>query len=293
MGTLTRRLTGLNDFETAARHGSFQKAAAELHKTAAAVSIQIKQLEASIGLSLFTRHARHIELTEHGRELAATVSRSLGQIEDKIRLLQHLDSETMVRVSSTHSFSLKWLAPRLHRFAHLHPELDVRLLATDELLDVEAGECDVAIRLGPARIGDSLFAEWLVAVVSPSTGCETLESAADLPLLHEGDTSLWEAFVETRLPRGGGSIRTSRRYSHSGLLVQAACAGGGVALVPYSISCEDIRQGRLFVLPGAPMRSPWGFAIVTAPPPRRRAVDAFLHWVRAEAREMELEIALA
>lgn len=291
MGTLTRRLAGLNDFEAAARHGSFQKAAAELHKTPAAVSMQIKQLEASTGLSLFTRHARGVELTDHGRELAATVSRSLGQIEEKIRTLQSQDSDAVVRVSSTHSFSLKWLAPRLHRLGRARPDLDVRLLATDDILDLDKGECDVAIRYGPAGSGDALFTEWLVAVVSPATGCETLESAIALPVLHEGETSLWEAFVEIRLPGGAGAIRSSRRYSHSGLLVQAACAGSGVALVPYSIACEDIRQGRLIILPCEPMRSPRTFNLVVGPDPRRQAIDAFLDWLRAEAREMELEFA--
>lgn len=289
MGTLTRRLAGLNDFEAAARHGSFQKAAAELHKTSAAVSLQIKQLEAAIGFALFTRHARRVELTDHGRELAATVSRSLGQIEDKIRLLQRSDSDSVVRVSSTHSFCLKWLAPRLHRLAHSHPELDVRLLATDDVLNLEMGECDVAIRHGLAGRGDPLFTEWLVAVVSPATRCDTLESAIALPLLHEGDTSLWEAFVETRVTRASVVASNSRRYSHSGLLVQAACAGGGVALVPYSIACEDVRQGRLLVLPCAPMRSPRGFGVVTGPPPQRPAVAAFLDWLGAEASEMESE----
>jgi LysR family glycine cleavage system transcriptional activator len=284
-------LAGLNDFEAAARHGNFHKAAAELCKTPAAVSIQIKQLEGAIGFPLFVRHARRVELTECGRELAATVSRSLAQIEDKIRLLQHQDSDALVRVSSTHSFSLKWLAPRLPGLTRQHPHLDVRVIASDELVDVDAGECDVALRHAPAGSGDALFTEWLVAVVSPSSGCKTLEAAIRLPLLHEGDTSLWEAFLESRL---GGRFEAggeSRRYSHAGLLVQAACAGGGVALVPFSIAYEDVRQGRLAVLPAAPMRSSHAFQVVTGRPPVRPAVEAFLEWARGEARKMESELA--
>lgn len=289
MGTLTRRLNGLNDFEAAGRHRSFQKAAAELHKTPAAVSMQIKQLETAIGFALFRRHPRRVELTDLGREFAATVSRSLGQIEDKVRDLQRQDLDAVVRVSSTHSFCLKWLAPRLHRLGQRHAEIDVRLLATDDVLDLTMGECDVAIRHGPADAHDPLFTEWLVPVVSPMTGCNTLEAAAALALLHEGDTSLWEAFVETRLRQGSAAIQQSRRYSHSGLLVQVACAGSGVALVPYSIASEDIREGRLSVLPCEPMRSPRGFGLVTASPLHRPAVAAFLDWLHAEAAEMESE----
>lgn len=291
MGRMTRRLTGLNDFEAAARHSSFHKAAAELLKTPAAVSMQIKQLESAIGFPLFTRHARRVELTERGEELAATVSGSLARIEDKIQELQRLDSDIIVRVTSTHSFSLKWLAPRLPRLAQLRPELDIRVIASDDVVDVERGDCDVALRYSAERVGERLLKDWLVPVVSPATGCDSLERAGHLPLLHEGDTSLWEAFIEAQ---GIGALQIgtgSRRYSHSGLLVQAACAGSGVALAPYSIACEDIRAGRLIILPGKPLRAPRDFYIITHVGLLRPAVAAFVDWLRSEAFEVEAELA--
>lgn len=291
MGRITRRLTGLNDFEAAARHRSFHKAAAELLKTPAAVSMQIKQLESAIGFPLFTRHARRVELTERGQELAATVSGSLGRIEDKVRELQRLDSDIVVRVTSTHSFSLKWLAPRLPRLAQLRPELDIRIIASDDVIDVERGDCDVALRYSAERVGEQLFEDWLVPVVSPATGCDSLESAAELPLLHEGDTSLWEAFTEAQGPGEIGICAGSRRYSHSGLLVQAACAGSGVALAPYSIACEDIRGGRLIILPSKPLRAPRNFHIITHAGMVRPAVAAFIDWLRSEALEAKAELA--
>jgi LysR family glycine cleavage system transcriptional activator len=287
MGRLTRRLTGLNDFEAAARHGSFHKAAGELLKTPAAVSMQIKQLESSLGFLLFTRHARRVELTERGKELAATVAGSLARIEDKVRQLQRLDTDAIVRVTSTHSFSIKWLAPRLPDLAHCRSELDVRLIASDELVDVQGGECDVAIRYSAEAVGERLFEDWLVPVVSPATKCDTLEAAVKLPLLVEGDTSLWEEFLEIQDRTGLSLGSKGRRYSHSGLLVQAACAGSGVALAPFSIASEDIRQGRLVVVPSTPLRALRDFYIVTAQRPLSTATEIFVDWLRNQSREMD------
>lgn len=289
MGRIARRLTGLNDFEAAARHGSFQQAAAELLKTPAAVSLQIKQLENAIGFALFTRHARGVELTERGRELAATVGGSLARIEDKVQQLQRLDPDTVVRVTSTHSFSIKWLAPRLPNLAQCRSELDVRLIASDDVLDISRGDCDVAVRYSAEPIGERLFADWLVPVVSPAASCETLEAAMRLPLLIEGDTSSWEAFLELQKPGGLGLSSNRRRYSHSGLLVQAACAGSGIALAPFSIASEDIRQRRLIVLSSKPLRATRDFYLVQREAPSRSAVAAFMDWARKEAAEMAMQ----
>jgi LysR family glycine cleavage system transcriptional activator len=110
---------------------SFQRAARELHKTPAAVSQQIKQLEHSLGFALFARYPRHVAITDKGRELAGTVSRMLGELRAKVGALQDGDDELVLRISATHSFAIKWLVPRLHRFTALHPRLDLRVDASD------------------------------------------------------------------------------------------------------------------------------------------------------------------
>ena len=288
MGAFIRRLGGLNDFECAARLGSFRDAAEALHKTPAAVSMQVKQLERSLGYALFVRHPRRIELTERGRELAATVGRALAQIEAKALSLRDIDLDAIVNVSSTHSFSMKWLAPRLHRFAVERPDLDVRLHATDEVVSLEAGVCDVAIRHGSAGAAGELFEDRLVAVVAPSTGATSLEAALRLPRLHEGDEGQWRRCFDLVAP-GIEPAGVSRRYSHAGLLVQAAAAGLGVALVPYSLACEDLRQGRLRLFPDAVIPAPTGYRVVTTQE-RRPAVDAFEAWLRHEAAQMMAEM---
>ena len=97
-----RSLSGLIDFECAARWGSFKLAAQELHKTPAAISQQVKHLEQSVGFALFVRHPRHITLTEKGQELAISVGRMLGELRAKIGALQGGDEEAILRISTTH-----------------------------------------------------------------------------------------------------------------------------------------------------------------------------------------------
>jgi LysR family transcriptional regulator, glycine cleavage system transcriptional activator len=164
-----RSLSGLIDFECAARWGSFKLAARELHKTPAAVSLQVKQLEEAVGFPLFVRHPRHIALTAKGEELSIAVGRMLGDLRAKVAALQRGDEESVLRISTTHSFAIKWLVPRMHRFTKLYPELDIRIDSNDAPVDLEADTTDVAVRYGPVREGDSstLFRERLVPVYSP------------------------------------------------------------------------------------------------------------------------------
>ena len=164
-----RSLSGLLDFDCAARWGSFKLAAQELHKTPAAVSQQVKQLEEVVGFALFIRHPRHITLTEKGEELSISVGRMLGELRAKIGALQSGDEESVLRISTTHSFAIKWLVPRMHRFTKLYPELDIRLDSNDAPVNLDDESTDVAVRYGPVSEGDPdmLFRERLIAVYSP------------------------------------------------------------------------------------------------------------------------------
>jgi LysR family glycine cleavage system transcriptional activator len=251
-----RSLSGLLDFECAARRGSFKLAAHELHKTAAAVSQQVKQLEDSVGFALFIRYPRHVVLTAKGQDLAATVSRLVGELRAKVAALHDGDEESILRISATHSFAIKWLVPRLHRFTLLHPELDIRLDANDQPVNLDDDSTDVAIRYGAAtgNSADTVFHDPLVVAYSPALlapGQAALSLSDDLPrqpLLYEGSTECWITLLHANKALDQ-TYHFARGYSHSGLLTQAAVAGQGVALVPYMIACEDVRKGALHLLP--------------------------------------------
>ncbi|MBJ6762999.1 LysR family transcriptional regulator [Myxococcaceae bacterium JPH2] len=290
-------LSGLMDFECAARWSSFRLAARELNKTPAAVSQQVKQLEQALGFQLFTRHPRHITVTEKGRELAGTVSRLLRELNARIGALQDGDAELVLRISATHSFAMKWLVPRMHRFTELHPELDLRVEAGDHVVSLDDGACDVALRYGRVASGgaaDLLFQERLVVVHAPELVSARRRplpapSPATLwryPLVYEDTPELWLRLLEAHGLRDR-RYDFSRSYSHGGVLVQAAVAGLGVALVPHSLAWEDLERGRLVLAPFTPLDSEYGYRLLSSRESQGASkVQHFTRWMHAEVAEM-------
>jgi len=254
-----RTLSGLIDFAAAARHGSFRLAALELHKTPAAIGQQIKQLEESLGFKLFNRFPRHVALTEKGEDLSLTVGHLLDELRAKIAALQADDDATILKVTTTHSFAIKWLVPRLHIFTRRHPDLDVQVLPNDAVISVEDGTCDVALRVGHYTGAQEVYYdEKLVVVCSPSlidgTGRPKIADLMNFPLLHSGDPQWWREIL-AREGQDEALSRFGRNYSHGGILVQAAVAGLGAALAPYPLTYEDLERGNLVAADCAPLSS--------------------------------------
>jgi LysR family transcriptional regulator, glycine cleavage system transcriptional activator len=290
-----RSLSGLVDFDCAARWGSFKLAAQELHKTPAAISQQVKHLEEMVGFALFIRHPRHITLTEKGQELAISVGKMLGELRAKIGALQSGDEESVLRISTTHSFAIKWLVPRMHRFTKQYPELDIRLDSNDAPVDLEDDSTDVAVRYGPVNEGDPdvLFRERLIAVYSPELLAPgqaelTLADLPRFPLLYEKTPESWLKLLnENKALKGKYDF--SRGYSHWGVLAQAAVAGQGIALVAYGIAYQDILKGALRQINcrSAPFGSGYRFLVN----PRKKnmpKVQRFRAWLVGEMDDMRL-----
>ncbi|WP_426104931.1 LysR substrate-binding domain-containing protein [Massilia sp. TSP1-1-2] len=288
-----RSLSGLLDFDCAARWGSFKLAALELHKTPAAISQQVKHLEEMVGFALFIRHPRHITLTEKGQELAISVGRTLGELRAKIGALQSGDEESVLRISTTHSFAIKWLVPRMHRFTELYPELDIRLDSNDAPVNLDDDSTDVAVRYGPVSEGDPdmLFRERLIAVYSPELlgpGQReiTLADLPNFPLLYEKTPESWLQLLNEN--KAKGKYDFSRGYSHWGVLAQAAVAGQGIALVAYGIAFQDILKGALKQINcrSAPFGSGYRF-LVNPRKEKMPKVQRFRAWLVAEMSDMQ------
>jgi len=289
-----RSLSGLLDFDCAARWGSFKLAAQELHKTPAAISQQVKHLEENLGFALFIRHPRHVTLTEKGQELAIAVGRMLGELRAKVGALQGGDEEAILRISTTHSFAIKWLVPRMHRFTKRYPELDIRIDSTDLPVNLEDDSTDVAVRYGPVADGDPalLFRERLVAVYSPELLAPgqtelTLADLPNFPLLYENSPEAWlQLLNENKALKGKYDF--SRGYSHWGVLAQAAVAGQGIALVAYGIAFQDILKGSLRQIGcrSAPFHSGYRF-LVNRRKEAMPKVQRFRAWLMDEMSEMQ------
>jgi LysR family glycine cleavage system transcriptional activator len=296
MPKLLRSLSGLIDFDCAARWGSFKLAAQELHKTPAAISLQVKQLEEALGFDLFVRHPRHITLTEKGQDLAATVRRMLGELNTKIAALQGGDEEKILRISTTHSLAIKWLVPRIARFTQLYPELDIRIDSSDTLSDMDDGSTDIALRTYNVIPGDPnlLFHDRLVAVYSPSLLAPgetaiTLDSLNRYPLLHETTTNTWIALL-----RHNNALKEqynfSRSFTNFAVMVQSAVAGQGVALVSYAIASEDLSNGTLLMVDcaSAPYERGYRFMINRSVQGMSK-ISHFCDWLREEVAHMQKE----
>jgi len=298
MSTPLRSLSGLIDFDCAARWGSFKLAAQELHKTPAAISLQVKQLEEALGFALFVRHPRHITLTDKGQDLAATVSRTLGELRSKVTALQEGDDEKVLRISTTHSLAIKWLVPRINRFTKQHPEIDIRIDSSDSLANMNDGSVDIALRF--FNVDDSqagvLFHDRLVAVYSPSLlapGQEAL-TLADLqrfPLLYDNNTDEWiKLFRENQILKGTYDL--SRSYTNFAVLAQAAIAGQGVSLISYTVAYDDLRSGALKMLDCRYAPYPRGYRLVVARGKENMAkIVHFREWMIEEVAEMKRTLA--
>jgi LysR family glycine cleavage system transcriptional activator len=289
-----RSLSGLIDFDCAARWGSFKLAAQELHKTPAAISLQVKQLEEAVGFELFTRHPRHIALTDKGRELAATVHHMLADLRAKVEALQGGDDENILHITTTHSLAIKWLVPRIGRFTKLYPEIDIRIASNDRTVNLEEENIDVALRMSRLVSGDPhlLYPEQLVVIYSPTLlppGQDEL-TLADLqrfPLLSDESTDDWIHLLrENQLLKGKYDFAAT--YTNFAVMVQSVLAGQGVGMTSYAIAYEDLRSGALKMM--ACRSAPYDYGVRLVANRNKEGmskITRFRAWIKDEVREMQ------
>ena len=291
-------LSALRAFEAAARHMSFSKAADELHVTPAAVSHQIHALEEDLGVRLFHRMNRSIELTASARVLLPGLTEAFAGIQSSVRRLRaHNDTGTLT-VTASPSFAAKWLVLRLHRFQEQHPEVDVRISATDAIVDLAKGDFDIAIRYGAGRYSglevELLLKNEVFPACSPQllANGPPLRTPGDLPahaLIHDQAVerdplvptwSMWlKAAGVTNVP-----AITGLSFNNMHLALDAAISGHGVVLAQSTIAAADLAAGRLVRLFSLALPDQFAYYIVTASGALERPkVRAFRDWLRSEA----------
>ena len=202
MQVICRRFSALRAFEAAARLKSFSKAAEELHVTPAAISHQIHALEADLGVRLFHRLNRQVELTASGRLLLPGLSEAFAGIQASVRRVRAHNETGTLTVTASPSFAAKWLVLRLHRFQEQFPAIDVRISATDEIVDLTRGDFDLAIRYGTGRYPGLDVELLLKNEVFPACSPRLLETGP--PLRTPGRSAASRAD-----PRHGGRPRSA------------------------------------------------------------------------------------
>jgi LysR family transcriptional regulator, glycine cleavage system transcriptional activator len=285
-------------FESAARLGSFARAAEELGITAGAVSQHVRVLEEFAGQPLFRRLGRGVELTQAGQMAFAHASAAMAEMLEAGRAMRSSARARRISISTPPSFASKWLIPRLSQFQQRHPEVEVRISADMTLVDFATTDIDLAIRYGPGGYEglhcERLMSESVTVVVSPKLleGRASVGVAADfldLPLIHddaaERDLSCptWSMWFAARGLKRDDSER-GLRFNHSGLALEAAAAGKGAALAKRQLARRDLAAGAL-VSPLEEGDAPLAFAYWLVWPRGRRfepAQAAFLTWLREE-----------
>lgn len=296
----------LRSFEAVARRLSFSAAAEELSLTQPAVSRQIKSLEDELGATLFLRATRKVELTLAGQQLLRVVQPALTRIDVSVRQIRMSRSRSMVSITTFSSFASLWLMPRLPDFERDHPDTDIRIVATDRLVEGDDVELDLALRHCHAERTPSgsirLFGEVLTPVISARLAdaiergrAPPLRTPADLAehtLLEMDDgcaPSSWVGWPAWLAGQGLAQLVPRRWISvnYTYQQMQAALAGQGVALARLPMVHDALERGDL-VEPFGPQGRRWGepcYWLVplgaTALP--RPEVEAFCRWVEAQA----------
>ena len=291
-------LNGLRAFEAAARCGSVKAAAAELFVTPGAVSQQVKALEAALGTPLFRRVGNTLQLSEAGAALYPVLHEAFQSIAGAVRRVREREQAGPLTVSTVSSFASKWLVPRLGRFRERHPQIDVRISATERLADFSRDDVDVAIRLGSGNYAglrsDFLFREPLFPVCSPRlvTGSIPLREPADLrhhTLLHDETYDAWLLWLRQHGVQGV-EARRGPVFSDASMALQAAMDGQGVAMARGELAAQDLADGRL-VRP-FDLSVPYRFAYFVVSLPEVvewPKVAAFREWVLEQARQFRAE----
>jgi LysR family glycine cleavage system transcriptional activator len=248
--------TALRAFESAARHGSFTRAAGELHVTHGAISRHVAALEAHFGKPLFTRHARGVELTIDGRRFQEVVRDALDRLASGAREISGRASMPRVQVSMLPSFATRWLLPRLPQFKRSHPGVDIEIRTEHEFVDFgrRATAPDFAIRYG--RGGwKGFFAERLLGehlrpicapgVIAPGSEVDIGALLSRHPLIHDSNEDAWALWFRStgiRVPPRAPSALTFHDYN---LVVEAAAQTLGVALGRTGLIDAELADGRL------------------------------------------------
>jgi len=291
---MTYPLQALRTFVEVGQRKSVKAAAQALHVTPGAVSQQIRVLEDRLGVVLLERERLGMRLTEAGASVFPRLREAFLQIDQAMHDLESTKARRSLTVSTVATFAASWLVPRLGRFKQLQPDIEIRVEATSELVDLRRDRVDVALRHG---LGDypgleviPLMAPVLTPVASPGflkAHGAVIHEAGDClgyPLLHDGDRADWPLWLKAHGVADDMRAERGSAFDDDFLLIRAAEAGQGLALVPQAYAQEEIAAGRLIQVLDKPWPARFAYYAVTRPGAADRPeVRAFLDWIRDEA----------
>ena len=284
----------LRTFVEVGQRGSIKAAAQALNVTSGAVSQQIRLLEDRVGMPLFTRERSGLRLTEAGASVHPALLQAFEQIQETLLSLEQAKSWQTLTVSTVATFAASWLVPRLGRFNQRYPHIEVRVEATSAIADMRRDRVDVALRHGlgvyPNLHVTHLMAPVLVPVASPALVPANVvltqpQDCLEYPLLHDADRADWSLWLSAHGVGNDPRAERGSAFEDDFLLIRAAEAGQGLALVPVEYAKEEIAAGRLVQVLDKPWPARFAYYVVTRPEAMQRdEVKAFVEWVIEEAQ---------
>ncbi|MEP3846024.1 MAG: LysR family transcriptional regulator [Paracoccaceae bacterium] len=268
--------------------GNVTQAGARLNVSHAAISQQLRGLETHLGIPLFNRSGRALVFSAEGELLANAALKSFEDIAQTVRHLSGAEAARPLHLTTTPSFASAWLMPRLADFRHKHPDINLLIAPTPDVVTLEAGGIDVSIRYGtspfPSLEGEMLVASTIVVVAAPSllSGIKdiTPDHVVGLPWLHEigvSEASRWLLTKGIDPARMGGSMQLP-----GNLMLDGARDGQGVIVTARCFVEADLAAGRLILLDESKEEGT-GYHLLTRGGPQRAAVKAFLQWIKKAA----------
>jgi LysR family glycine cleavage system transcriptional activator len=272
---------------------SVKDAAEELFVTQAAVSQQIRQLEEGLGVTLFVRKHRAIELTKEGHDLLPHLQAAFDAMKQGLdSVLMDANPDT-ITLSVLPSFASRWLIPRLGRLYDACPGLTVNLAMSDHLETFVSGNVDLGIRFGRGDYdglqSDELMRDFIYPVCHPSYfeshPVNTVEDLLSVRLLDDvADNIAWEYWLQKKGVAENLSERV--RFNGSHYVIDSALSGQGIAMVRHSLVAEAVRQGNLITLLGDPVALDYRYYLCGLPHSfQKQRVKRFIDWIREEVKE--------
>lgn len=282
-------LTALRGFESAARLGSFKAAAQELNVSPAAISHQVKSLEAFLGVRLFERSSQSVRLSADGERLQPFMHRALLDIQHGLQVLSPPCAAQSLVVSTTPAFASLWLIPRLGDFHRLHPEIDVRLHTSNDVVDLQRdASIDLAIRAlftpDPQLFEQPLLDEYFGVYCRPGWQPPAAGSPVeliDVPWLSSAKVAIdWPAWCAKAGTLGWLENARFRHYDEEQHALQAAIAGHRLVLASNVLVTEAVARGELVEYRPEVRLAGARYTVVCVPGRERQMeVRAFSEWL--------------
>ena len=293
MGRLLLPLNALRAFEAAGRLGSFTKAAAELNVTHSAISRHVRGLEKRLNVHLFRIENIGVALTDQGGTYLAEITPALDQIAQATEALS-VPPKGTVTLTTESTLAQKWLVPRLGNLRNRHPEIDLRISVSPQIMDIDAHDFDMAIRYlrsEPKEGYDLLSASLVRAYAAPDfaplmDGELNLSGIAASPLIEEATFRLWPEWFSQAGLQDVPHLNLPHPLSAL-LAIQSAVARLGAVLMDKHLCEPEIQSGALVELSPVEIACGGYYLAVNASAGRRKAVRAVRQWLLDEFAYVE------